>query len=111
MNKINFQKIVSLLLLTFLITTLGFSKVNAAAIDDVNTIDESKTYIIHAENEKVALYNSGGVNDGWIKQDKYLDFNKKFNWKFEKSGDKFYVKDVTNNILLVNLKLLINLSI
>lgn len=100
MNKINFQKIVSLLLLTFLITTLGFSKVNAAAIDDVNTIDESKTYIIHAENEKVALYNSGGVNDGWIKQDKYLDFNKKFNWKFEKSGDKFYVKDVTNNSYL-----------
>ena len=100
MNKINFQKIVSLLLLTFLITTLGFSKVNAAAIEDVTAIDESKTYIIHAENEKVALYNSGGVNDGWIKQDKYLDFNKKFNWKFEKSGDKFYVKDITNNSYL-----------
>ena len=100
MNKINFQKIVLLLLFTFLITTLGFSKVNAAPIEDVSAIDEAKTYIIHAENEKVALYNSGGVTDGWIKQDKYLDFNKKFNWKFERSSDKFYVKDVTNNSYL-----------
>ena len=99
MKKKGLSKIISTLC-AISTMTLCFSGIKVLALESSVGIDEGKTYIIHSEDEKVALYNSGGVNEGWIKQDKYVDFSKKFNWEFEKNGDEFYIKDTTNNSYL-----------
>ena len=77
--------------------TLCFSKVQAVPIDNTASIDSTKSYIIYSGSTKNALYDDNGVNEGWIRQGNYLDFDKSFSWKIEKNAEGFYLKNEGTN--------------
>ena len=92
MKKKSFRKILSAMC-AMATMTICFSKVQAAPIEDTASIDSSKSYIIYSGTTKNTLYDDGGVNEGWLRQGNYLDFDKSFSWKIEKSGAGFYLKN------------------
>ena len=96
MNKKLFSKILSTAC-AIATMTLCFSKVQAATVSDTATIDSSKSYIIYSGSTKNALYDDNGVNEGWLRQGNYLDFDKSFSWKIEKNGEGFYLKNEGTN--------------
>ena len=92
MNKKIIRKVMSYVFV-ILIMTLSFSNIQVAALDETESIDASKSYIIYSGNIKNTLYDDGGVNEGWLRQGNYLDFDKSFSWKIEQNGEGFYLKN------------------
>ncbi|MGN0027928.1 MAG: RICIN domain-containing protein, partial [Clostridium sp.] len=92
MKKKSFRKILSALC-AMTTMTICFSKVQAAPLENTNSIDQSKSYIIYSGDTNKTLYDDGGNNEGWLRQGKFLDFDKNFKWKLEKNGNNFYLKN------------------
>ena len=92
MKKKSFRKILAALC-AMTTMTICFSKVQAAPLENTNSIDQSKSYIIYSGDIKTTLYDDGGNNEGWLRQGKFLDFDKNFKWKLEKNGNNFYLKN------------------
>ena len=92
MKKKRLSKILSTLC-AIATMTLCFSKVQAAPIENTESIDSSKSYIIYSGDTKVTLYDDGGNKEGWLRQGNYLDFDKSYSWKIEKKGSNFYLKN------------------
>ena len=92
MKKKSFRKILAALC-AMTTMTICFSKVQAAPLENTNSIDQSKSYIIYSGDTNKTLYDDGGNNEGWLRQGKFLDFDKNFKWKLEKNGNNFYLKN------------------
>ena len=92
MKKKSFKKILSAVC-AMATMTICFSKVQAAPLENTNSIDQSKSYIIYSGDTNKTLYDDGGNNEGWLRQGKFLDFDKNFKWKLEKNGNNFYLKN------------------
>lgn len=96
MKKKSFRKILSALC-ALTTMTICSSKVQAAPLEDTVSIDSSKSYIIYSGSTKNSLYDDGGVNEGWLRQGNYLDFDESFVWTIERSGTSFYLKNKRTN--------------
>ena len=96
MKKKSFRKILAALC-AMTTMTICFSKVQAAPLENTNSIDQSKSYIIYSGDIKTTLYDDGGNNEGWLRQGHYLDFDNSYSWKIEKNGNNFYLKNEGTN--------------
>ena len=96
MKKKSFKKILSAVC-AMATMTICFSKVQAVPLENTNSIDQSKSYIIYSGDIKTTLYDDGGNNEGWLRQGHYLDFDNSYSWKIEKNGNNFYLKNEGTN--------------
>ena len=92
MKKKSFSKIVSALC-AMATMAVSFSSVQAAPIEDTAEFNSSESYIIYSGSTKNALYDDNGVNEGWLRQGNYLDFEESFSWKIEEGENGFYLKN------------------
>ena len=96
MKKKSFSKIVSALC-AMATMAVSFSSVQAATIENVESIDAETNYIIYSESTDNALYDSGGYYVGWLQKGNYSETEDKYTWKIEKNETGYYLKNLGTN--------------
>ena len=70
------------------------SKANVWQIEEKPEYNNLKDYIIYSNTKDNTLFDDGGSEVGWLRNDKYVEYADKFSWKIEVNETGFYLKNV-----------------